>query len=43
VVLDEEVVDPTWLIFLVTVVLATVVVETLLPEEALAERPVMVK
>jgi len=43
-VVDAEVVDPTLLTFLVTVVLATVVVELapLLPEE-LAVRPVMLK
>jgi hypothetical protein len=45
VVLEAGVVDPTWLTFTVTDVLATVVVETLpLPaEEPLAARPVMLK
>jgi hypothetical protein len=44
-VVDEEVIDPTWLTFLVTVVPATVVVEPapLLAEEPLTARPVMLK
>jgi len=44
-VVVDEVIDPTWLTCIVTVVLATVVVELapLLPEEALAERPEMLK